>query len=92
MALIYGSKLKEGVWVAVGGRSSVVRAPAAQAGGPGFDSRWLPCDFLFQQLTSLCLQNWMMSMSALVQVAAINGAPVQAAAIISALVQFGCYH
>ena len=78
--------------MAVGGRGSVVRAPAAQAGGPGFDSRWLPCDFLFQQLTSLCLQNWMMSMSALVQVAAINGAPVQAAAIISALVQFGCYH
>ena len=38
-----------------------------QAGGPGFDSRWLPCDFLFQQLTPLCLQNWMMSMSALVQ-------------------------
>ena len=31
-------------------------------------------------------------MSALVQVAAINGALVQAAAIISALVQFGCYH
>ena len=45
-----------------------------------------------QQLTSLCLQNWMMSMSALVQVAAINGALVQVAAIISALVQFGCYH
>ena len=39
MALIYGSKLKERVWVAVGGRSSVVRAPAAQAGDPGFDSR-----------------------------------------------------
>ena len=39
-----------------------------------------------------CLQNWMMSMSALVQEAAINGALVQAAAIISALVQFGCYH
>ena len=36
MALIYWSKLKERV--AVGGRSSVVRAPAAQAGGPGFDS------------------------------------------------------
>ena len=53
---------------------------------------WLPCTFLFQQLTSLCLQNWMMSMSALVQVAAINGALVQAAAIISALVQLGCYH
>ena len=33
-----------------------------------------------------------MSMSALVQVAAINGALVQAATIISALVQFGCYH
>ena len=64
------------------------------AGGPGFDSRWLPCDFLFlfQRLTSLCLQNWMMSTSALVQVAAISGALVQAAAIISALVQFGCYH
>ena len=23
-------------------RSSVVRAPAAQAGGPGFDPQWLP--------------------------------------------------
>ena len=33
-----------------------------------------------------------MSMSALVQVAAINGALVQVAAIISALVQLGCYH
>ena len=31
-------------------------------------------------------------MSALVQVAAINGAVVQGAAIISALVQIGCYH
>ena len=51
-----------------------------------------PVLFLFQQLTSLCLQNWMMSMSALVQVAAINGALVQVAAIISALVQLGCYH
>ena len=73
----------------------MVRAPVAQAGGPGFDSRWwLPCTFLFQQLTSLCLQNWMMSMSALVQVAAISMvlSIVQAAAIISALVQFGCYH
>ena len=29
--------------------------------------------FSFSQLTSLCLQNWMMSMSALVQVAAITG-------------------
>ena len=26
---------------------------AAQAGGPGFDSRWLPCDFLFRQLILL---------------------------------------
>ena len=29
----------------VGSRSSVVRAPAAKAGGPGFDSRWLPWVF-----------------------------------------------
>ena len=28
--------------VHVGSRSSVVRAPTAQAGGPGFDPQWLP--------------------------------------------------
>ena len=33
-----------------------------------------------------------MSMSAVVHVAAINGALVQVAAIISALVLLGCYH
>ena len=39
-----------------------------------------------------CTLVYNMSMSALVQVAAINGALVQVAAIISALVQLGCYH
>ena len=72
----------------------MVRAPAAQDGGLGFDSRWLPCAFLFQSTyTSLCYQNWMMSVlytSALVQVAAISGAPVQVTAVICTLVQLGC--
>ena len=36
------------IHVAVGSCDSVVRAPAAKAGGPGFDSRWLPWVFLFQ--------------------------------------------
>ena len=31
--------------MAAGGRSSVVRAPAAKAGGLGFDSQWLPWVF-----------------------------------------------
>ena len=66
--------------------SSVVRAPAAQTGGPGFDTRWLPCTFLFQQLLFVYRIGW-----CLVQVAVINGALVQVAAIISALEQFGCY-
>ena len=48
--------------------------------------------FCFSQLTFLCIQNWVMSMSALVQVAAITGTLVEVAAIISALVQFGRYH
>ena len=39
-----------------------------------------------------CYSYYNMPMSALVQVAAINGALVQVAAIISALVQLGCYH
>ena len=39
-----------------------------------------------------CTLVYNMSMSALVQVAAINGALVQVAAIISALVQLGCHH
>ena len=39
-----------------------------------------------------CTLVYNMSMSALVQVAVINGALVQVAAIISALVQLGCYH
>ena len=40
--------------VAVGSRSSVVRAPAAQAGGPGFDPQWLPCFFYsFSWLTDV---------------------------------------
>ena len=33
--------------VPVGSRSSVVRTPAAQAGGPVFDPRRLPCLFFF---------------------------------------------
>lgn len=49
-------------------------APKAQAGGPRFSSQWLPCTFLFQLTysTTLCLQDWMMSISALVEVAAIT--------------------
>ena len=31
--------------VAVGSRGSVVRTPAAKAGGPGFNSQWLPWVF-----------------------------------------------
>ena len=38
----------EVAWVAVGDRSSVVRVPAARAGGPVFDSRCLPFFSLFQ--------------------------------------------
>ena len=34
-------------WVSVRNRGSVARAPAAKAGGPGFDSRWLPWVFFF---------------------------------------------
>ena len=41
---------------------------------------------------SLCTLVYNMSMSALVQVAAVTGALVQVAAIISALVQLGCHH
>ena len=36
---------KVNAWVAVGGRSSVVRAPEAKAGGHGFDSQRLPWVF-----------------------------------------------
>ena len=59
----------------------MVRAPVAQAGGLGFDPGGCPILFSFNQLTSLCLQNWMMSVSALVHVAAMTGALVQEAAI-----------
>ena len=41
--------LKAGVklpgWLWGGGGSSVARAPAAKAGGPGFNSQWLPWVF-----------------------------------------------
>ena len=40
--------LKAGVkfaLVAVGSHGSVARTPVAKAGGPGFDSRWLPWVF-----------------------------------------------
>ena len=58
----------------------------AQAGGLGFDSQWLPCTFVFQPTYFPLLQNWMMSVSALEQVAAaVIGALVQVAGIISAL-------
>ena len=43
-------KLEGNAQVAVGSRGSVVRAPAAKAGGPGFDSRWLPWVFFLFQL------------------------------------------
>ena len=36
--------------VAVGSHGSAFRAPAAKAGGPGFDSRWLPWVFFLFQL------------------------------------------
>ena len=40
-------------WVAVRSRGSVARAPAAKAGGPGFDSRWLP--WVFSLLAGLLM-------------------------------------
>ena len=40
--------------MAVGSRGSMVRAPAAKAGGPTFDSWWLPgIFFFFSWLTNL---------------------------------------
>ena len=50
------------------------------------------CNVKRQVITLTRTLVYNMSMSALVQVAAINGALVQVAAIISALVQLGCYH
>ena len=70
----------------------MVRAPVAQAGGLDSVPSGCPISFSFSQLISLCLQNEMITMSALVQVAAITGDLVQVSAITSALVQFGCYH
>ena len=40
--------LKAGRGMAVRSHGSVVRAPAAKAGGPGCDPRQLPCFFFFQ--------------------------------------------
>ena len=60
--------------------------------GPGFDSRWLPCDFLFQQLTPLCLQTWMMSMSALVQFGCYHWCSSTGGCYHQCSSTVGCYH
>ena len=44
-------------WVAVGSHSSVVKAPAAKAGGPRFDSQWLP-GFFALPAGLLMLMGW----------------------------------
>ena len=54
-----------------GSRSSVVRAPATKAGGPGFDFRWLPWIFLSLLAGLLMLMGWRIC-GVLVQLAAIN--------------------
>ena len=72
--------------VAVESHTLVVRAPAAKARVPGFDSQWLPCFFFSSSwLANVDGMKDLLCFSSLLLLTDINGK------IYGALVQFSCY-